>query len=135
MQSTGQTSMQASQPVQLSALTTASSLGSFFRVLPAPLAMVFPHFFFRCRVRSGSRARNYSFLYFRSWPENPNAPYYYDLNASNVDSQFHFHHSGFFWKRPVSRMPVSGPVSGAKTGSGITGLVESKRNQRMVATK
>src|SRR5262245_39686364 len=31
MQSTGQTSRQASQPVQLSALMTASSLGSFFR--------------------------------------------------------------------------------------------------------
>src|SRR5262249_23299226 len=39
MQSTGQTSMQASQPVQLSARTTASSLGSFLRALPAPLAM------------------------------------------------------------------------------------------------
>src|SRR5512145_2180245 len=31
MQSTGQTSRQASQPVQLSALITASSLGSFLR--------------------------------------------------------------------------------------------------------
>src|SRR5437868_78990 len=31
MQSTGQTSRQASQPVQLSALITATSLGSFFR--------------------------------------------------------------------------------------------------------
>src|SRR3954471_17778622 len=40
MQSTGQTSMQASHPVQLSARTTASSLGSFLRALPAPLAMI-----------------------------------------------------------------------------------------------
>src|SRR5579875_617078 len=40
MQSTGQTSMQASQPVQLSALTTANSLGSFLRALPAPFAMM-----------------------------------------------------------------------------------------------
>src|SRR5262249_42547909 len=39
MQSTGQTSMQASQPVQLSARTTASSLGSFLRALPTPFAM------------------------------------------------------------------------------------------------
>src|ERR1700682_2190628 len=39
MQSTGQTSIQASQPVQLSARITASSLGSFFRGLPAALAM------------------------------------------------------------------------------------------------
>src|SRR3954447_3860011 len=39
MQSTGQTSMHASQPVQLSARMTASSLGNFLRVLPAPLAM------------------------------------------------------------------------------------------------
>src|SRR5947209_8409724 len=39
MQSTGQTSMQASQPVQLSARTTANSFGSFFRALPAPFAM------------------------------------------------------------------------------------------------
>jgi len=31
MQSTGQTSRQLSQPVQLSALMTASSLGSFLR--------------------------------------------------------------------------------------------------------
>src|SRR5579872_2978816 len=31
MQSTGQTSKHASQPVQLSALITATSLGSFFR--------------------------------------------------------------------------------------------------------
>ena len=31
--------MQASQPVQLSARTTASSFGSFLRALPAPLAM------------------------------------------------------------------------------------------------
>ena len=30
--------MHASQPVQLSARTTASSLGSFFRALPAALA-------------------------------------------------------------------------------------------------
>src|SRR6266852_8476959 len=42
MQSTGQTSIHASQPVQLSARMTASSLGSFFRALPAPLAMVIP---------------------------------------------------------------------------------------------
>src|SRR5215831_6052569 len=42
MQSTGQTSIQASQPVQLSARITASSLGSFFRALPAPLAIVIP---------------------------------------------------------------------------------------------
>src|SRR5581483_1757626 len=40
MQSTGQTSIQASQPVQLSALTTANSLGSFLRALPAPFAMM-----------------------------------------------------------------------------------------------
>jgi hypothetical protein len=39
MQSTGQTSTHASQPVQLSALTTASALGSFLRAFPAPLAM------------------------------------------------------------------------------------------------
>src|SRR5262245_8648086 len=39
MQSTGQTSMHASQPVQLSARTTASSFGNFLRALPAPLAM------------------------------------------------------------------------------------------------
>src|SRR6266540_1807908 len=39
MQSTGQTSTHASQPVQLSAQTTASSLGSFLRAFPAPLAM------------------------------------------------------------------------------------------------
>src|ERR1700722_5532414 len=40
MQSTGQTSRQASQPVQLSALITATSLGSFLR---APdLAIAFP---------------------------------------------------------------------------------------------
>src|SRR5437588_9556281 len=39
MQSTGQTSIQASHPVQLSARTTASSLGSFLRALPAPFAM------------------------------------------------------------------------------------------------
>ena len=32
MQSTGQTSIQASQPVQLSAFITASSFGSFFLV-------------------------------------------------------------------------------------------------------
>src|SRR5947199_7138947 len=42
MQSTGQTSMHASQPVQLSARTTASSLGNFLRALPAPLAMTGP---------------------------------------------------------------------------------------------
>jgi hypothetical protein len=41
MQSTGQTSMQASQPVQLSARMTASSLGSFFLALPAPFAMTY----------------------------------------------------------------------------------------------
>src|SRR5260370_23868063 len=41
MQSTGQTRIQASQPVQLSARMTANSLGSFFRTLPAPLAMRF----------------------------------------------------------------------------------------------
>src|SRR5437867_633598 len=35
MQSTGQTSMQASQPVQLSARMTASSFGSFLRGLAA----------------------------------------------------------------------------------------------------
>src|SRR5437588_3373352 len=40
MQSTGQTSTHASQPVQLSARTTANSLGSFLRALPAPLAMI-----------------------------------------------------------------------------------------------
>src|SRR5207237_9941452 len=40
MQSTGHTSMHASQPVQLSALTTASALGSFLRAFPAPLAMM-----------------------------------------------------------------------------------------------
>src|SRR5260370_34913067 len=39
MQSTGQTSIQASQPVQLSARTTANCLGSFLRAFPAPLAM------------------------------------------------------------------------------------------------
>src|SRR5262249_55185017 len=39
MQSTGHTSIQASQPVQLSARTTASSLGSFFRLPPAPSRM------------------------------------------------------------------------------------------------
>jgi hypothetical protein len=40
MQSTGQTSRQASQPVQLSALITATSLGSFLR---APdFAITFP---------------------------------------------------------------------------------------------
>src|SRR5260370_40376724 len=39
MQSTGQTSMQASQPGQLSARMTANSLGSFFLALPAPFAM------------------------------------------------------------------------------------------------
>src|SRR5262249_42353528 len=39
MQSTGQTSIQASQPVQLSARMTANSLGSFFLALPAPFAM------------------------------------------------------------------------------------------------
>src|SRR5439155_19152858 len=50
MQSTGQTSIQASQPVQLSARMTASSLGSFFRALPAPLAIVIP--------RSESRGRS-----------------------------------------------------------------------------
>src|SRR5207244_808166 len=38
-QSTGQTSMQASQPVQLSARITAISAGSFLRGLPAALAM------------------------------------------------------------------------------------------------
>src|ERR1700730_13582148 len=42
MQSTGHTSIQASQPVQLSARMTASSLGSFLRGLPAALAMVGP---------------------------------------------------------------------------------------------
>src|SRR5262249_25348827 len=41
MQSTGQTSMHASQPVQLSARMTANSLGNFLRALPAPLAMGF----------------------------------------------------------------------------------------------
>src|SRR6516225_1559539 len=40
MQSTGHTSMHASQPVQLSARTTASSLGNFLRALPAPFAMM-----------------------------------------------------------------------------------------------
>src|SRR5262249_49463368 len=39
MQSTGQTSIQASQPVQLSARMTAISGGSFLRGLPAALAM------------------------------------------------------------------------------------------------
>src|SRR5690242_10701219 len=39
MQSTGHTSMHASQPVQLSAFTTANSGGSFFRALPAPFAI------------------------------------------------------------------------------------------------
>src|SRR5262249_17537843 len=43
MQSTGQTSTHASQPVQLSARTTASSLGSFFLALPAPSAIPPPH--------------------------------------------------------------------------------------------
>src|SRR5262245_23605967 len=43
MQSTGHTSTHASQPVQLSALTTASSGGIFLRALPAPLAMTGPH--------------------------------------------------------------------------------------------
>jgi hypothetical protein len=42
MQSTGQTSMHASQPVQLSARMTANSFGSFLRGLPAPLAMIDP---------------------------------------------------------------------------------------------
>src|SRR5262249_10183429 len=42
MQSTGQTSTHASQPVQLSARTTANALGTFFRALPAPFAMVSP---------------------------------------------------------------------------------------------
>src|SRR5271156_1880389 len=39
MQSTGQTSIQASQPVQLSARMTASSFGNFLRALPAAFAM------------------------------------------------------------------------------------------------
>src|SRR5437879_5085733 len=42
MQSTGQTSTHASQPVQLSARTTASALGTFFLALPAPFAMTLP---------------------------------------------------------------------------------------------
>src|SRR6516225_7326336 len=42
MQSTGQTSIHASHPVQPSARMTANSLGSFFRAFPAPLAMMVP---------------------------------------------------------------------------------------------
>src|SRR5262249_4361501 len=42
MQSTGQTSIHASHPVQLSARMIAISLGSFLRALPAPLAMLNP---------------------------------------------------------------------------------------------
>src|SRR5688500_6807175 len=40
MQSTGHTSIHASQPVQLSARTTARSLGNFLRALPARFAMM-----------------------------------------------------------------------------------------------
>jgi hypothetical protein len=53
MQSTGQTSMQASQPVQLSARMTASSFGSFLRALPAPFAMTKPRSEFGWNRRSG----------------------------------------------------------------------------------
>src|SRR5436190_5634095 len=52
MQSTGQTSTHASQPVQLSARTTANSGGSFLRALPAPLAMI-------CLSRSVQGIRSY----------------------------------------------------------------------------
>jgi hypothetical protein len=50
MQSTGQTSMQASHPVQLSARMTASSLGSFFRGLPAAFAIAKPSLRFVVRL-------------------------------------------------------------------------------------
>src|SRR5262245_50535692 len=60
MQSTGQTSIHASQPVQLSARTTASSLGSFFRGFPAALAIVNPLTWpaNSCRGVLGSQSRH-----------------------------------------------------------------------------
>src|SRR5215510_3182797 len=58
MQSTGQTSIQASQPVQLSARMTASSLGSFFLALPAALAML--NLPLRCSGPDGGRGTAYS---------------------------------------------------------------------------
>src|SRR5262245_50895997 len=62
MQSTGQTSTQASQPVQLSARTTASSFGSFLRAFPAPFAIGCALAESVCLARAGQAARRYPII-------------------------------------------------------------------------